>query len=224
MNVAILLASGKGTRVNNNKPKQFIKINNKMIFNYTLDTFLSIAEIDLILLVLPHFYVEKINKEINNKKVHVIEGGKTRGESTYLSLKYLKDYLKDDDIVLIHDAVRPLISKKIILDNIEATKKYKAAVTCLPLVDSLLKGKEYVDFEMERNNLFLVQTPQSFFYREILNAYEKEKDFLLSDDVSVYLKENKKVYIVKGSRFNFKITSGEDLILFDMLKDIQFKN
>lgn len=213
MVVALLLGGGKGERIHQETPKQFIKIKDKPLYQYSLNTFLMMDEIDQVVLVLPSLYIEKVKKEITNPKLSFVKGGFTRGESSYLGLLSLKNQLHPDDIILIHDVARPLVSKEIILNNIQMIKKYGACTTILPLEDSLLKGDQEVLYEISRENLYLVQTPQGFKYQDILDAYEKEKEqgLNLSDDVQVALKHHMKVYLVMGSRYNFKVTHDEDI-------------
>ena len=160
-------------------------------------------------------------KQYNLKKVKkVLLGGSSRQESVFLALKQLeKDDVKNDDIILIHDAARPVMDKQIILDNIQGVLAHDAVTTVIKVSDTIVKAKEQLESYVDRSDLYRVQTPQSFRFKIILEAHEKAKnDGKEYTDDSALVKENgRPVYLVKGSAANFKVTTIDDLKLLEML-------
>lgn len=224
MNYSIVLLAGSSTRFGGNTPKQFIKINGKMIVWYSLHTFLMNKEIDEIILVIKKEHQKEIQeliaKEQASKKVTTIIGGNSRQESTYNALKYLKSFAKDDDIVLIHDAARPLISDQIILDNIKCAKEYGAVTTAIPTSDTILFSEDGVTIASvpERKKLYRAQTPQSFKFNIILKAHEQSKNSnLATDDTQLVNNLGISVKIVHGDNALLKVTSPSDVALVESL-------
>jgi len=210
----ILAGGGKGIRLENKLPKSLVKIKGKELFIYSIKKFHSLKEVTEIILVLPEKYIFSIKKKLKNKfpKLKgIISGGKTRQESVFLGLKALT--LKNK-IVLIHDVARPFVSKEIIKNVIEKTKRYGACIPVIPIVDTLkeVKGK-FVVKTVDREKIFSVQTPQGFKREVIQKAYEKAKkeNFYGSDDASLVENLGKRVYIIKGEYQNIKITVPFDL-------------
>lgn len=222
MNIALIMAAGKGTRINSSIPKQFLLINDKPLICYTLDIFQNHSSIDEIVIVTKEEYVltmeDLCKKYIYSKVKLIIKGGSSRQESVYLGLKSLKQIqIKDEDIILIHDAARALVSEKIIAQNIEGCKKFSAVTTALRISDTVVKSKDstYIDTYLNRDELFEVQTPQTFKYYLILKAHESFKN-QVTDDSSLVQKIHP-ISIIDGSRMNFKITYLEDIELFKKL-------
>ena len=131
----IILASGEGKRANSSTPKQFIKVNNKKILDYSVTAFQKNKLIEEIILVVNKNWVNRIQKEY--KKYKVIAGGKTRSKSSFIGIKNCS---KKCSKVLIHDAARPLISQEIINNCIKNIKKYDCVIPILNVVDSILLG------------------------------------------------------------------------------------
>ncbi len=213
---AIILMGGKGLRFGNQIPKQFHNISGREIYKHTLDIFLQLECFDEIILVSEEHWIEKIKKDIPSF-IKVIKGGKTRQESSYLGL--INCSYKD--IVVIHDAVRPFVSKEIILNNIKCAINYKAVDTCIPTFDTIIHTKDrkkILDIP-NREEYQRGQTPQSFTYNVILDAHinAKNNNIQSSDDCSLVIKNNQKVHIVNGSENNIKITSQLDLFLAEQL-------
>ena len=218
MNIAIILSAGIGSRMKNDLPKQFIEIDNKPIFIYTLEKFIN--QVDQIILVintdfkdLYNYYLDKFN--IRN--INLVNGGSTRQQSVYNALSSLN--CQDNDIILIHDGARPLIDKNIIKQNIEICKSTKnVAVTVIKLVDTII-NKDYN--LLDRDNLYAVQTPQTFPYKLIMflhNNAKKNNIVNVSDDAQLAKKQGYKIEYVMGSRLNIKITEPNDLNFFKLLK------
>ncbi len=223
MNIAIILAAGSGSRMNNIVPKQFINVNNKPLMIYPLETFSKCDLIDQIIVVTSKDYILKVNdyiKEFNiNKVSKVIEGGSTRQKSVFNALTYLKqNNVNGDDNILIHDSARVLVSNEIIINNIKALEKFNAVDSVIPMTDSCIKSLDGIKITslLKRSELYLSQTPQSFKFDTIYKAHENIKnlkDFEITDDCSLVLKLNEEVYLTEGSKLNFKVTTNEDLLL-----------
>ena len=216
-NIALILAAGIGSRMNNDTPKQFMLINGKPLLFYSLSTFNNHDQIDEIYVVTNIenlSTVRGIIRDNNLKKVRdIIIGGKTRQESVYNGLKGIPN-VSLEDIILIHDSARPLVTKEIIDRNIDACLTYNAVNTVIPVTDSLIEseGNESVD----RNKVLAVQTPQTFRYDLILKAHEealKENITNAGDDASLVSRLNVNIKQVQGNKLNFKVTTMEDLII-----------
>ncbi|HAM38337.1 MAG TPA: 2-C-methyl-D-erythritol 4-phosphate cytidylyltransferase [Elusimicrobia bacterium] len=211
MNIsAIIVAAGSGKRFGSKK--QYEYLGKKKIFEITLSKFLSVPNINNIILVLPKNDIEIIQKKIKfDSCIKIIAGGKTRQHSVYNGLLSLAE---NTDIVIIHDGVRPFVSKEIILKSISETEKYGAAVVAVPVKDTVkIERKGFILKTPERKNIFLAQTPQTFKYSVIMQAYKKafKKNFLSTDDSALVEKLGKKVKVVLGDYKNIKITTRDDL-------------
>lgn len=226
MNIAIVLAAGKSERLNDiNVPKQLYLLNNVPLFMYSVLTFNNLEDIDEVYVVTNEECYERINQYLNlyhlEKVRGIILGGATRQESVYNALKKLEDNgVKDDDIILIHDAARPLMDKFIIIDNIAGVKMYDAVTTAIKVKDTIIKGDETLDGFVDRNELYQAQTPQSFRFRIIKDAHDNalKKNLMNMTDDSALVKENgQPVHIVKGTTANFKVTTIDDLKLLEMI-------
>lgn len=225
---AMILASGTGSRMGHTDcPKQFLVVNNKPIIVHTIEAFNQNKQIDEILIVTSKEYVLKVQewaKQYHLDKVkNVVCGGLSRQESVYHGLEFLKDRgINEDDIVLIHDVVRPLVSQKIIDDNIDGVKKYGAVSTAIVASDTIFKSIEgkSINEILDRSELYLGQTPQSFFFHIILKAHELAKmnnDMTATDDCRLVLKYGHDVHLIEGSKHNFKITTQDDLKIYEAL-------
>ena len=222
MNIAVVVAAGSGSRMRNiQEPKQFVKVNNKPLMVFSLETFNVHPRIDAIVVVTSEAYlndVEQMCKEYKLNKVKaVIKGGATRQESVFNGLeKAMSLSQSKDDIVLIHDAARPLVSLRVISDNIDKAKKFGAVSTVIKANDTIVSSldSETVSAIPDRNTLYQAQTPQTFKLEEIYRIHQTNKDNNnATDDASLYIKSGKKVYLVEGSRSNFKVTTDEDLLM-----------
>ncbi len=226
MNIAIVLAAGKSERLNDiNVPKQLYLLNNVPLFMYSVLTFNNLEDIDEVYVVTNEECYKQIDQYLELYRLEkvrgIILGGTTRQESVYNALKKLEDNgVKDDDIVLIHDAARPLMDKFIIIDNIAGVKMYDAVTTAIKVKDTIIKGDETLDGFVDRNELYQAQTPQSFRFRIIKDAHDNALNKKLENmtDDSALVKENgQPVHIVKGTTANFKVTTIDDLKLLEMI-------
>jgi 2-C-methyl-D-erythritol 4-phosphate cytidylyltransferase len=229
MNIAVVLAGGKGLRLGYDKPKQFLKVAGKLIIEHTIEIFQKHDEIDEIVVVSHKDFIylveELVNKNNFNKVKKILNGGKERSDS---SLVAINAYDENEDINLIfHDAVRPLLSHTIISNCIEALKHYNAIDVAVPATDTIIEVENnFISNVPDRNKLNRGQTPQAFKLKTIKTAYMKalkDKNFIATDDCGVvkkYLPEEK-IYIVEGEESNIKLTYEEDLFLLDKLFQIK---
>ncbi|HBW13330.1 MAG TPA: 2-C-methyl-D-erythritol 4-phosphate cytidylyltransferase [Proteiniclasticum sp.] len=223
MNIAIILAGGKGTRMGIvDQPKQFIDIYGKPIMVHTLEMFDVHENIDAICIVGLKEWHEDIKIWVRkfeiNKVRWIVEGGQSRQESVLNGLSAIKDDVDDNDIVVIHDAARPLVNHRIISDNINTAIKYGCVDTVIPSADTIINSNDgkRINSIPSRNELYLGQTPQSFQYSIIWNAHLHASDEVrksATDDCKLVLNYGKEVHLVQGDKMNFKITTMEDILL-----------
>ena len=217
-NIAIILAGGSGRRMGGALPKQFLEVNNRTILEYTIDNFERAECINEIAIVTHPDYVDKMQQIISSnpwKKVaRILLGGKERTDST---LSALRAYTNEDDRLLIHDGVRPMVSQQIIKKVCSALSEYDVVNLAIPAVDTIIEVKDGVMVAAPRRDILRqVQTPQGFKRQTLALAYEKalaDPNFIATDDCGVVFKYHpaSPIKIVDGETSNIKITSKEDL-------------
>jgi 2-C-methyl-D-erythritol 4-phosphate cytidylyltransferase len=217
---AIILAAGRGKRLNAAVPKPLVKIGSKPAIIYSLDSLNKNPDIDEIIVVLSLANQDKaikVIKRLNFKKIKAfVIGGIRRQDSVHNGLKAVS---KRSDWVLIHDSARPFIDSKSISKVILAAKKSGAAILAVkPKATIKLSHKRnIVSKTLNRDKLWEVQTPQVFKKSLILEAYRKHSKANVTDDASLVEKLGKKVVIVEGDYRNIKITTGEDLLVAGLI-------
>ena len=213
---AIIVAGGTGSRMGGNLPKQFMMLGDKPIIVHTIERFLSLSFPVEIILVLPSAYREYWKDycfENNITFPHtLVSGGITRFHSVKNALKYLPA----DVVVAVHDGVRPFVRKEF-LEKMYRLGEEKGAVTpVLKPTDSLRRkcpeNKEY-SVPVVRDEYLLLQTPQVFHSKILINAYEQAYSPAFTDDVSVVQKRGNEILFTPGNRLNIKITNSEDMLL-----------
>ncbi len=210
---AILLMGGAGKRFDNPLPKQFVHLAGKPVYRYALDTFLAFSSLAEIVLVVPQVFWPKIPAElIDNPRLRLVEGGATRQASSYNGLIACGD---QTDYVVIHDAVRPFVSRQTLAAHLNLLAHYPAINTCIPSTDTLVhvKTPSTIDTIPNRTEYWRGQTPQSFSYQTILRAHRHTSEQNASDDCSLITALGQDVHVVPGSERNLKITSPLDLVL-----------
>ena len=231
MNIGLILAAGSGSRMGNaDKPKQFLPIYGKPLMIHTIEAFEVHEGIDAIVIVTNDVYVDQVKvwcKQYDLLKVKaVVPGGNERQISVYNGLQAVKKIAKsNDDIVVIHDAARPLISQSIISNNIKACEEFDAVDTVIQASDTIVHSSDAktIDSIPLRKELYQGQTPQTFKLSLILNAHEEAiKNNLpdVTDDAKLVLSLGKPVHLVEGSKQNFKITTFDDLMMLKALLKI----
>lgn len=226
MNGVVIVAAGTGSRMKMGINKQFIKLEGKEIIAYTIEKFYNNSNIEDIVVVVKEDESEFFKKEIldkyNFKNIKIAYGGKERQDSVYNGLKSLD---KKCDVVLIHDGARPFVSDKIIDNCIEEVKEHKAIVVGVPVKDTIKiidNDKNIVDTP-NRSVLWAVQTPQTFDYNILIDAYKDafKSGFYGTDDAMLVERIGYKVKMVEGSYNNIKITTKEDLSVGSQILKIQ---
>ena len=224
---AIIVAGGSGTRLGGEKPKQFLLVNKKPILLYSVEKFDRHPLFDGIVLVVNEQFISEVKKYIQEfniqKVIAVVPGGATRQQSVFEGLKKVKEFAGDNDVVLVHDSARPLVSEKIISDNIALAEQYDSVCTAVPCFNTIFQSNDgtSVSSVPNRKELFEGQTPQTFrfslIYKAHLNALEKGV-VDASDDVSLITLLGEKTHLVLGDPLNIKITTSKDLAYFEFLK------
>jgi D-ribitol-5-phosphate cytidylyltransferase len=229
MNYALIFAGGVGQRMNSQSlPKQFLEVHGKPIIVHTLEHFQNHPSIDKIIVVCLESYIKYMETLINqfhlSKVISVVPGGSCGQDSIFNGLKEMKKVAKEDDIVLIHDGVRPIIDEKTISDNIQCVKKNKTAITVCRANETILLLNEsgVVDEVVDRSKCNLGRAPQSFFFKDIYESHLKaislnKHDFIDSAMLMQFF--GYKMFTVVGPVENIKITTPLDFFLFRAILD-----
>jgi 2-C-methyl-D-erythritol 4-phosphate cytidylyltransferase len=217
----IIPASGKGKRGDTATPKQYLRFHGKELIVYTLEVFQRNNLVDEIIIAAEPTYftlLNKIAKDYNLTKIsQLVEGGEERQDSVYNALKAIK--AEDDDLVAVHDAARPMLSDSILTKAINKAKEKGNALVCLKARDTLLKGGQIVKEYIDRSEIYYVQTPQIFEYKDLKKAMKKayEKNFIGTDESMLIKELGIDINIVEGSMLNFKVTTMTDIEMFEKL-------
>lgn len=226
-NIAVVLAGGVGSRANLSTPKQFFKVAGKTVLEHSVDAFERNPNIDEIAIVINEMYVHEVESIILRNKWQktrkLLRGGNERYESSLAAINAYDD--EPESNLVFHDAVRPLISQRIINDIIEAMKSVNAIDVAIPATDTIVqvdKNSEIIENIPVRKYLRCGQTPQAFKQKIIKKAYQialKDPNFVSTDDCGTVVKylPEEKVYIVMGEESNMKLTYKEDTYLLDKL-------
>ena len=212
--VALIVAGGKGERMNTDIPKQFLVLNDLPILMHSLNAF---SHLDKIILVLPRAQIEnweELCKQYNFILKHTVVAG---GINRFGSVKNGLAKIDEGSIVAIHDGVRPLVSKNLIDKLIGATKKGNGIIPIVAVKDSIRKVEGYKSKAVSRSNLYKVQTPQCFFASTLKDAYKQNFSLFFTDDASVLESTGGKIITIIGEEKNLKITTEEDLMLAEAL-------
>lgn len=226
MVTALIFAGGTGRRMNTrSKPKQFLELHGKPVIIYTIEHFEYHEKVDNIVIVCLQDWIDELKgllKRYGISKVSkIVPGGETGHDSIYNGLAAMKETCGEDDIVLIHDGVRPLITEELITQNIEAVVKHGNAITVEPARESILKSKDGVNVDSvpDRNMLYVAKAPQSFHYIDILNLYEtaKKNGHRSIDSAHLLSMYNVPMHIIPSVKNNIKITDPADFYIFRAL-------
>lgn len=232
MNIAIIFAGGSGVRMGAGIPKQFLEINGKPVLVHTLQLFQYHDMIDKIYIsTLKDYipYVEELVGEYRlNKVAKVIPGGETAQDSIYNALKKAEEENSGEDIVLLHDGVRPFVSYEVISNNIQSVKEKGNGITCTACYETIMISKdgESVDSVPYRKETFAAQAPQSFYLKDIIRAHDAvratETGYLnMVDACTIIRSQGIEAHMVPGNRGNIKVTTPEDVYMFRAL--LQYK-
>ena len=196
-------------------PKQFLPLLGKPVLMHTLEKFLGLVDEIVLVLPLEHFayWKDLCDEHSFSLKVILIEGGSTRSQSVVNGL----NAISTSGIVAIHDAVRPLVSRKLISNLLESAIFHGNAVPTVPVRESLRTVKENLNNAVNRDEFVMVQTPQCFDLDLIKSAYDKNKNQSFSDDAGVLEFSGVKIHLEEGETANIKITFKEDLLFAEAL-------
>ena len=226
MNIAVIIAGGQGNRMGQDIPKQFLTVNEKPVIIYTLEAFQrhpSIDEIEVVCLSGWDQILWAYVKQFNITKVKkIVEGGSCGQQSIYRGLSALEEEHSEDDIVLIHDGIRPMVSEDIISDCLMVTQTKGNAITVIPCAEAMLvTGDSETSEEVyERSSLKRTQTPQGFYLGKLLDLHRRALEKGITDSVAsctLMVEMGETVYFSKGSEKNIKLTTVEDIDIFKAL-------
>ena len=212
--VALIVAGGKGDRMNANIPKQFLLLNNSPILMHTIKQF---SHFEKIVLVLPNTQFENwkaLCKQYNFTQKYTLVAGR---ETRFHSVKNGLENIDKNCIVAIHDGVRPLVSKTLIDNLTETVSKNIGVIPVVPAKDSIRKIERENSTHIDRSNLYKVQTPQCFLSADIKSAYTQNYSKFFTDDASVFESYGGKISTILGEEKNLKITTQEDLKMAEVL-------
>ncbi|MGB3467900.1 MAG: 2-C-methyl-D-erythritol 4-phosphate cytidylyltransferase [Cyclobacteriaceae bacterium] len=211
---AVIVAGGKGLRMNSELPKQFMELEGIPVLMRTVNAFFFAERSVQIILVLPeahHDYWDKLVRKHNFTIPHqVVSGGSTRFQSVRNGLQAIQ---VNEGVVAIHDGVRPLVSADVINMTYDVASREGSAVTVVPSKDSIRRKTDGGSESVARSDYLLVQTPQTFRISLIKNAYDREEQVSFTDDASVFEGAGEMVSLVNGDYKNLKLTTPEDMII-----------
>jgi 2-C-methyl-D-erythritol 4-phosphate cytidylyltransferase len=212
----IIVAAGKGSRMKTQQSKQYLQLGSQPILVHTLALFQNIHEVDEIVLVVGQEDVERCQRYVSDyaytKVTRILTGGAERQDSVRQGLEALT---AGAQWVLVHDGVRPFVSKKQVLACWQAAKEKDAAVLAVPVKDTIkvVDPSGQIQSTPDRRSLWAIQTPQAFRLSLLLEAHERAvaEGFVGTDDAMLVERMGKTVQVVEGDYYNIKITTPEDM-------------
>lgn len=226
MNIAMLIAGGSGARMGQDIPKQFLNVYDRPVIVYTLEAFQNHPEIDAILVVCVKGWdtiLSAYAAQFNITKLKwIVDGGENGQSSIRNGVNKLEEVASMDDLVLIHDAIRPMVSRQIISDCIHVCKEKGSAITVIPCAEAMLvtKNREDSDALMDRNSLMRTQTPQAFPLSKLSWAHKEALSRGITNSVAtctLMVELGQQVHFCPGSEKNVKLTTTEDIEIFKAL-------
>lgn len=227
---AVICAGGIGSRMGNaEKPKQYLNVGGKPIILHTIEKFVVNEEFEKVIVLVPESWINYTRDIINKHlmgvdKVVVMAGGSDRNSTIMNSINYIEENfgLDDETIIVTHDAVRPFVTHRIIMDNIEAAAKVGACDTVIPATDTIVESLdgEKISSIPDRSKVYQGQTPQSFRAKRLKELYlslTEDEKAILTDAAKIYLLKGEDVHLVRGEVFNIKITYPYDLTVAETL-------
>lgn len=226
MNIALIIAGGSGQRMHQDIPKQFLNVNDKPVILYTMEAFQKHAEIDEISVVCIDGWEQVLSayaKQFGITKLkYIIPGGDCGQASIRNGVYELEKHYSTEDIVLIHDAIRPMVSQEIISDCIVKARRYDSAIASIPCAEAMLETDNLISAERSypRDNLKRTQTPQAFSIGKICDLHRRALEQGVTNSVAsctLMIEMGEKVYFSAGSEKNIKLTTVEDIDIFKAL-------
>lgn len=225
-NVALLIAGGAGNRMHQNIPKQFITVNERPVIVYTLEAFEKHPDIDVIAVVCLEGWghiLRAYAKQFNIFKLqYVVPGGENGQDSIRNGVMELERHFAGDDLVLIHDAIRPMVSAEIISDNIRVAREFGNAITVIPCSEAMIQTEDGIVSagSYPRDRLKRTQTPQAFKIGDICDLHRRALKAGITNSVAsctLKIEMGEQVYFSVGSEKNIKLTTVEDIDIFKAL-------
>lgn len=223
---ALIFAGGTGQRMNSrSKPKQFLELNRKPILIYTLEFFEYHPEVEDIIVVCLESWENELKSLLNRYGIHkvsaIVPGGNTGHDSIYCGLQEMAKTSEEKDIVLIHDGVRPLISEELISQNIAEVRKFGNAITAEAVRESVVHSVDgkCIDEVPPRDEMYVAKAPQSFYFGDILEAYDwaETQNIKSIDSAHLLSLYGKTMHMIPSSSYNIKITTPADYYMFRAL-------
>ncbi len=226
MNIGLIIAGGSGKRMGQDIPKQFLTVNEKPVIVYTLEAFQSHPAIDIIAVVCLEGWEQVLRAYANQfnitKLKHIVPGGENGQASIRNGIYELEKYYKKEDVVLIHDAIRPMVSDAIISDCISTTVRHGCAIAVVPCAEAMMQTEDGVisTGSYRRDYLRRTQTPQGFRLGEICDLHRRAVEAGITNSVAsctLKIEMGEQVYFSAGSEKNIKLTTVEDIDIFKAL-------
>ncbi|MEI3225794.1 MAG: IspD/TarI family cytidylyltransferase [Lachnospiraceae bacterium] len=226
MNIAMIIAGGSGQRMSQDIPKQFINVYDKPVIVYTLEAFQKHPNIDAIEVVCLEGWKEILKayaKQFNITKLRwIADGGSNGQQSIRNGIWNIKDECQEEDLILVHDAIRPMISQEIISECISKARLNGSAVTVIPCAEAMLRTSDNVssDETIPRSELIRTQTPQAFSLGKMVWAHEEAARRGITNSiatVTLMIELGETVYFAAGSEKNIKLTTVDDIEIFKAL-------
>ncbi len=226
MNIALIIAGGVGNRMGQDIPKQFLNVNDKPVIVYTMERFQNCSEIDVIAVVCIEGWETMLQAYANQfgiaKLKHIIKGGENGQGSIRNGIEELTKHYGGDSIVLVHDAIRPMVSEGIIKECIQTVTEKGSAIVTIPCQEAMLETTDGLSTNKSypRENLKRTQTPQGFYLKDILQAHKEAVEKGITNSVAsctLMVELGKTIYFSKGSEKNIKLTTVDDIEIFKAL-------
>lgn len=226
-NIALIIAGGIGARMGQDIPKQFLNVYDKPVIVYTMEAFQHHPQIDCIEIVCLDEWQGALRAYANQfgitKLESIVNGGRNGQDSIRNGLLDIATrHFDSDDVVLVHDAIRPMVSSEIITDNIRVCREFGNAITVIPCNAAMLKTYDSISSteQIPRNNLKETQTPQAFFVQDLVASHKEALERGITNSVAsctMYIELGKKLFLSEGSEKNIKLTTIEDIEIFKSL-------
>lgn len=222
MNFIQIMAGGLGKRMGNTSmPKQFLMLGKKPTIIHTIEKFTLMDSFDKIIVSCPKAWIqytsEIVAKYITDQRIVIIEGGKERNDTLNNAINYIEQNysIGDNDTLMVHDAVRPFVTRRIIYENLKLIENFAAVDTCIPAFDTIVRAENGIVIDIpNRDEMYQGQTPQTFKikkFKESYNNLTKDQKNILTDSCKICLLNGEKIGIVEGEISNIKITTPYDL-------------